>query len=82
MGERNEGESCDKLLFSASPQLMLLWEKEKNSFMGEAILEMSVWVSLWEREKNNFMGEAVLEMSVWQIKQLTTAREAVASYAK
>ena len=61
---------------------MSLWDGEKNSFMGEAILEMSVWVSLWEGEKNNFMGEAVLEMSVWQIKQLTTARETVVSYAK
>ena len=43
MGERNEGKSWDKLFFSASSQLMSLWEGEKNSFMHETVWEMSVW---------------------------------------
>jgi len=33
-------------------------------------------------EKNSFIGEAVLELSVWQLKQFTTAHEAVVSCAK
>jgi hypothetical protein len=43
MRERNERESCNKLLFSASSQLMSLGEKNKNSFIHEAVLETSVW---------------------------------------
>jgi hypothetical protein len=35
--DREIRESWDKVLFSASSQLIFLWEKEKNS------LEMSVW---------------------------------------
>jgi len=40
--ERNGGERCNKLLFSALSQLMSLWEEKKNSFIHEAVLEISV----------------------------------------
>jgi len=43
MAERNEGESWNKLLFSASSHFISLRERKKNSFTYEAILAMGVW---------------------------------------
>ena len=70
---------------TASPTAFMHgWEREMGKRAGISYFfsVSSQLMSLWEGEKNSFMDEAVLEMSVWQIKQLTTAREAVASYAK
>ena len=47
MWERKGEENCNKLLFSASSQLISLWEEKKDSFTftHETVLKISVWRS-------------------------------------
>jgi len=79
MGDRDAISS----FFSASSQLMSLWEEKKNSFTHKTVLEINVWQKknspqqlmklLWTVPNR----KTVLEISVWQKKQSTTTHEAV-----